>query len=161
MKRILIALFCLGVTVPLVAVPLVMAQSVDTPSPSPRGNYVPTLGDIMGAMQLRHFKLWFAGRLKNWDLAAYELDQIKSSFSDAMAFYPGIPVADMTSMAEPAQQMGEAINAKDSTKFAAAFDRMTTSCNSCHKAIGRGFIVMQVPTASPFSNQSFAPVAGR
>ncbi len=154
MKRIMIAILCFGVVVPLA-----MAQSGGLPSP--RGNYLPTLGDIMGAMQLRHFKLWFAGRMKNWDLAAYELDQIKSSFSDAMAFYPGIPVADMTSMGPPAQQIGEAINAKDSKKFATAFGDLTAACNSCHQAIGRGFIVIKVPTASPFSNQSFAPATGQ
>lgn len=154
MKRVLTAILCLSVIVPFA-----LAQSGSLPSP--RGNYLPTLGDIMGAMQLRHFKLWFAGRLKNWDLAAYELDQIKSSFSDAMAFYPGIPLADMTSMGPPAQQIDDAIGTKDSKKFAKAFGDLTGACNSCHQAIGRGFIVIQVPTASPFSNQSFSPIAGQ
>ncbi|RTL50673.1 MAG: hypothetical protein EKK40_11165 [Bradyrhizobiaceae bacterium] len=154
MKRILLAILCLGVVVRLAG-----AQAVDTPAPP--GNYVPSLGDIMSAMQLRHFKLWFAGRLKNWDLAAYELDRIKSSFADAMGFYPGIPVADMTAMGPPAQQIDEAIKAKDSKEFARAFGDLTVACNSCHQAIGRGFIVVQVPTSSPFSNQSFAPAASK
>jgi len=38
-----------------------------------------------------------------------------------------------------------------------AFGELTTGCNSCHQSTGRGFIVMTVPTASPFGNQSFAP----
>lgn len=37
--------------------------------------YAPRLGDIMGMTQLRHFKLWYAGREKNWNLAKYELGQ--------------------------------------------------------------------------------------
>jgi hypothetical protein len=29
--------------------------------------YLPTLADIMGVTQLRHFKLWYAGEVDNWD----------------------------------------------------------------------------------------------
>lgn len=67
----------------------------------------------MGTMQLRHFKLSFAGKLRNWELAAYELDQIKKSFQDAATSYPGIPVADMTIMAEPVRRLGEAVQKKE------------------------------------------------
>ncbi|EAQ35996.1 hypothetical protein NB311A_11162 [Nitrobacter sp. Nb-311A] len=125
----------------------------------PSANYIPHLGDIMGAMQLRHFKLSFAGKLRNWELAAYELDQIKESFHDAATLYPGIPVADMTIMAEPVRRLGEAIQKKEPKKFAAAFSELTAACNGCHQAIGRGFIVIKVPTSSPFSNQVFEPAA--
>jgi hypothetical protein len=52
------------------------------------------LGDIMGAAQWRHIKLWFAGKLLNWDLAAYELSQIKGSLVDAATLYPGIHDSD-------------------------------------------------------------------
>lgn len=119
--------------------------------------YVPNLGDIMGATQLRHMKLWFAGKLRNWDLAAYELGQIKASLQDAAQLYQGIPVTDVTLVAEPIQLIGDAIEAKDSTRFAKGVNDLTAACNACHQAIGRGFIVIQVPTASPFSNQSFSP----
>jgi hypothetical protein len=52
------------------------------------------LGDIMGAAQWRHIKLWFAGKLLNWDLAAYELSQMKGSLVDAATLYPGIHDSD-------------------------------------------------------------------
>ena len=119
--------------------------------------YVPKLGDIMGATQLRHFKLWYAGREKNWSLANYELEQIKESFQDAMTLYPGLPVADMTTMEKPAASIGAAIKAKDGRKFATAFGALTTACNACHQSQGLGFIAIKVPTASPFSNQVFVP----
>jgi len=45
--------------------------------------YVPALGDIMGAIQERHIKLWFARRRANWDLARYELEHIRTSLEDA------------------------------------------------------------------------------
>ena len=31
--------------------------------------YVPQLGDIMNAAQVRHQKLYFAGKARNWELA--------------------------------------------------------------------------------------------
>jgi hypothetical protein len=42
-----------------------------------RESYEPGLGEFMTATQLRHAKLWFAGKQNNWDLAAYEIDEIK------------------------------------------------------------------------------------
>jgi len=110
----------------------------------------------MAATQLRHFKLWFAGKLRNWDLAAYELTQIKASLEDATTLYQGIPTTNMHIVAKPLQSIGDAIEAKNSTMFAKAFGDLTTACNGCHQANGRGFIVVKVPTASPFSNQSFS-----
>ena len=58
--------------------------------------YVPTLGDIMGATQLRHFKLWYAGELRNWELASYELGQIEDSLINAARLYQNIPVRRST-----------------------------------------------------------------
>ena len=134
-----------------------LLQSDGAQAQSSANVYKPSLGDIMGATQLRHFKLWFAGKLQNWDLARYELEQIKASFSDAATLYPGIPIADMSIMSDPGRRLDQAIEAKDSAKFAKAFEDMTAGCNACHQAIGRGFIAIRLPTSSPFSNQDFAP----
>jgi hypothetical protein len=123
--------------------------------------YMPRLGDIMGAIQLRHIKLWFAGKLGNWELADYEVGQIKASLEGAAEFYRGIPVEYVTNTADPIQSIGAAIEAKDSTKFAEAFGDLTVACNACHQGIDRGFIVIQAPTASPFTDQSFAPRKAR
>jgi hypothetical protein len=63
----------------------------------------------------------------------------------------------MTIMVRPAAATDRAIQAKDAAKFVAAFGELTTACNVCHKSQGMGFIVIRVPTSSPFSDQSFAP----
>jgi len=63
----------------------------------------------------------------------------------------------MTTLAKPSAAIEAAINAKDSTRFAAAFRSLTAGCNDCHRAQGMGFIKIKVPNASPFSNQVFAP----
>jgi hypothetical protein len=139
-----IATFCIC----LILAPLAVAQQYA---------YKPPLGDIMGKIQLRHIKLWFAGKLANWELAAYEADEIRASLESAADLYRGIPVELITNTAEPILEIGKAIEAKDSTMFAQAYADLTAACNACHVGIGRGFIVMQVPTASPFSDQTFAP----
>jgi len=50
--------------------------------------YAPGLGEFMAATQLRHAKLWFAGQAKNWDLAGYEVDEIKEGLEDAAKQFP-------------------------------------------------------------------------
>jgi len=117
----------------------------------------PRLADIMEAIQARHIKLWFAGKNRNWDLAAYEATQIRARLEDAARFYQDLPVTDVTTMGVPLDALSGAIRARDATKFAGAFDQLTAGCNSCHRSIDRSFIAIQTPTAQPFSNQSFVP----
>jgi len=134
----------------------VIAQSA-TGGAAATEQYVPRLSDIMSTAQLRHMKLWFAGGSPNWELATYELRQLKASLVEAASLYPGIPVTSATTMATSIQAIADAIEAKDSRKFVNAFGELTVGCNACHQSVGRGFIVMRVPTASPFSDQVFPP----
>jgi hypothetical protein len=121
--------------------------------------YMPRLGDIMGTVQLRHFKLWFAGDLKNWALAQYELQQIRDSFSDAEILYQNVPVGDIevTMIERPLADLADAITAKNRARFTHGFADLTATCNHCHQAAKVGFIMVRIPTTSPFSNQSFSP----
>lgn len=155
MKRYaVIAALAMGMSFPVLA--------DDKPPGKSQQLYSPRLGDIMVATQLRHFKLWYAGQVKNWDLANYELAQVRATFDDATRLYPNIPVANMTTMTQPADEVGSAIEAKDSAKFAKAFHRLTSACNSCHEAAGFGFIAIKEPRlspieTSPFSDELFSP----
>jgi hypothetical protein len=124
--------------------------------------YAPGLGEFMTATQLRHAKLWFAGRENNWDLAAYEIDEITEGLEDAEKQFPthdGIPVADMIKAnIDPAvEELRKAVGAKSGTKFSVAFDKLTSACNTCHTGANKQFIRIQRPTSSPLSNQNFAP----
>jgi hypothetical protein len=81
----------------------------------------------MAATQLRHAKLWLAGKKNNWDLAAYEIDEIAEGLEDAGKQFPtheGIPVADMIKAnIDPAvAELRKAVGAKSSSKFAVAFE---------------------------------------
>ena len=124
------------------------------------GRHILRLADIMSGTQLRHMKLWFAGQSSNWELAAYELHQFRESLIEAASLYPGIPVTNITTMADPVEAVADAIKGKDTRKFETTFSSLTAGCNSCHQSMDRGYIVIRVPTASPFSDQVF-PVQGR
>ncbi len=119
--------------------------------------YVPRLGDIMNAAQVRHMKLWFAGKTRNWELANYELRLLKASLVEAALLYGDLPVDNVTTMVKPLEAVGDAIAAGDSRRFARTFGELTEGCNACHQSIKHGFIVMRVPEASSFSNQVFPP----
>jgi ornithine carbamoyltransferase len=124
---------------------------------SPSEEYVPRLGDIMNAVQTRHIKLSLAGKAQNWELAAYELRQLKAGLLEAAVMYPGIPVTNVTTMTAPVQAIADAIAARDSQRFVKASGELWAGCNSCHQSMERGFIAIQAPTAAPFGDQSFAP----
>ncbi len=126
--------------------------------------YVPGLGEIMGQNQVRHAKLWFAGRAGNWALASYELDELGEGFADAAKYHPthktapdSLPGLITAYVEPPLMALRQAVARHDSAGFPAAFDALTAGCNGCHVAAGFGFNVVQRPTSPPFTNQSFAP----
>jgi hypothetical protein len=139
----------------MVCTPLALTQSGTNAAPNDR--YVPRLGDIMNAVQSRHMKLWFAGGSLNWPLAAYELEQLRAGLMEAASLYSGIPVTNVTTMADLLQSVSDAIAAKDARQFSKAVGALTDGCNACHQSMDRGYIVMRAPAVSPFSDQIFAP----
>jgi hypothetical protein len=131
-------------------------------APGAKETYASGLGEIMSLQQMRHLKLWLAGAAKNWPLADYELDELKEGFDDVIKFFPvkdDMPIGQLAgSTAVPVlPDLKRTIDARDGTKFAAAFDKLTAACNACHQATKHEFIVIQRPTSSPYSNQSFTP----
>ncbi len=136
------------------AAPLAVAQSGTDTSVEP---YVPRLADIMNALQVRHLKLYFAGRAQNWELADFEVRQLRAGLSEAALLYSGLPVTNVTTLAGPVDALSDAIKAKDGGKFKEAMGRITDGCNACHQSMDRKFIVIRLPTEQPFTNQVFAP----
>jgi hypothetical protein len=141
---------------------IVVSSSMLAAAQPAKDSYQPGLGEFMMATQLRHAKLWFAGKSNNWPLAAYEVDEIKEGLEDAAKYHAnndGVPVAELIkAIIDPRlEQLEKAIEGKSSTQFAAAFDELTNGCNSCHAKAGKGFIRVQRPTAPPVSNQNFTP----
>ena len=141
--------------------PMALAFAQTAQEPISRGENIPRLGDIMLAKQWRHIKLWCAGKQQNWNLAAYELAQLRASLVDAATLYSNVPVNDVITMMGPIESLNKAIEIKDSARFTRAFNELTAGCNACHREMRRDFIEIKVPAESPFSNQTFVPPTKR
>ncbi len=138
----------------LLAAPAVRAQDAQTAA-EPSGPSGPSLSDIMVLQQMRHIKLWFAGRAGNWPLADYEIDALKDGFDDVTKMLDGDIVDKHVGAAVAALE--KSIDAKDRAAFITAFDKLSAGCNACHHTLDHAFIAIQRPTALPYSDQSFAP----
>jgi cytochrome c2 len=111
------------------------------------------LSDLMIRLQLRHAKLWFAGKLSNWGLANYEARQIDGNLETT-----GKLLTDplRTSRAkEQLQAVRQAVQSKDVPAFTKAYSALTNECNGCHRASGYSSIAIQVPLTLPVPNQLF------
>lgn len=129
------------------------AQSA-TPPAGDAAN-VPGLTEIMILQQLRHIKLWFAGRAGNWPLADYEVGELDDGFDDVNKLLGGGTVEKM--VGAPIKALQKAIEDKNRAAFMTAFDRLSAGCNNCHHTLDHAFIVIQRPSLLPYSDQVFAP----
>lgn len=154
MKKIAIAFILAFMTFPVIA----FGQQAPAPA---KPTYAPGLGEFMVFTQARHAKLWLAGSASNWDLADYEIDELKEGLEDVVKYVPtykDMPVGPMieSTIMTPISEVEQAIKARDRNKFTTAFDKLTQACNTCHRSANRAFIVIQRPASSAFPNQSFA-----
>jgi hypothetical protein len=126
-----------------------------SPSPSRHGADVVSLGDIMALTQLRHIKLWYAGKSKDWALVNYEIDRISESLVRAALLYANIPIEYIQAVAGPMADLRDAAAAKNADKFVRSYSDLTSACNSCHVAGAVGFIRMQPPTSSTLTDEAY------
>lgn len=125
----------------------------------------PGLGEIMGVIEQHHAKLYYAGTMANWPLAAYEVGEIQENLEEAEELYPAssekvtvalpkiIPAMTKSTIAGVQQ----AIQQKNEKLFVQAYQALSKSCSSCHAAENHPFIKIQTPAAGMFSDQDFAP----
>ena len=112
--------------------------------------------------QIRHAKLWLAGNAGNWQLADYQIEELKEGLEDVVSHFPvykDMPVGQMieATIMAPIDDVEKAIKSHDRAKFVSTFDRLTEACNRCHQAANRAFIVIRRPSGAIFTNQSFPP----
>jgi mono/diheme cytochrome c family protein len=159
------ARMCAAVLIALV--PLAgFAQQPSAPAPEPAKEaskvYIPGIEQFMNVIQSEHAKLWYAASARNWQLAAYQLGEIKEIMSDVEDLYPtfkNLPLGKMLDnvITGPIAELEKALDAKDFGKFSTGYGKLTDACNACHQATGMGFIVIQRPANAGFPNQDFRP----
>jgi hypothetical protein len=122
----------------------------------------PGLGEYMTTMQLHAGKLWFAAKAANWELAGYELDELKETMEAAenlSAEKNGVKISPVLDSVQKTQvaALEETLKAKNAAKFQKAYDETLAACNGCHADAGYKFIHIIRPAAPPVTNQRWAP----
>jgi hypothetical protein len=110
----------------------------------------------MTAIQVHHAKLWFAGLNQNWELADFEVNEIKESIADINKYCTDRPEIQSLPMILPAfDSVSSAIKQQNARLFKLSFTILTNTCNNCHTLTKHGFNAIQIPDKPPFSNQDF------
>lgn len=118
--------------------------------------YAPGLGEFMSSIQVHHNKLWFAGTSGNWELANFEMEEIRESIEDINRYNTYRPeIISLPMIVPPLDSLESAIRQKNMAAFKSSFTLLTYTCNNCHKATKHAFNVIRIPDKPPFSNQSF------
>jgi len=118
--------------------------------------YKPGLGEFMSGIQVHHAKLWFAGQNQNWELADFELHEIRETLDDIKTFNSDRPeVKSLQMIYVPLDSLNQSVQQKNLSSFKSNFVLLTTTCNNCHRDTDHGFNVIRIPDTPPFSNQDF------
>lgn len=120
----------------------------------------PGLGEYMTTIQLHVGKLWFASKATNWELAEYELDELKETMEAAKALNVeknGVKISSVLDSVLQTQvvQLAESIKRKSPAQFQKSYDETLSACNGCHTEAGYKFIYIVRPTAPPVTNQKW------
>jgi hypothetical protein len=151
--------FVCSVAAPALGDDVPFAERTPTSASEPSDLRSSSLGELMDLTQSRHIKLWYAGQSQNWDLALYTLDRVAETLNKATMLYQNIPIKNVVQFDQPLVVLQDAIKQKSAVKFAQGYADLTLACSGCHKSAGVGFIAIKKPTSSPFSDQTFEPVA--
>jgi hypothetical protein len=135
-------------------------KQIDSLKQQSNNGYKPGLGEFMSTIQMHHAKLWFAGINGNWQLADFEINEIKETKNDIQRFCAGRPeTKSLNDFLSPGiDSVNYAIGKQDIGMFKNKFTFLTSSCNNCHKSNGFGINVVTIPTAPPVTNQDFKPM---
>jgi hypothetical protein len=173
-KRIIAALSLAGVLA-LSAAVIAVAQNASpgpespaqTPAPARPGlvilDFKPAMDDLMTMLvQPRHIRLYYAGQAKNWQLAAFQVNELRGALARIGRTIPNyrninVDTAVAAIFADKLAAVSAAIKAGDEAQFMAAYGEMTAACNDCHKGMEHPFLVIKVPDGGYFPDQEFRP----
>jgi hypothetical protein len=144
------------------------------PAPAPEGaaparpgltvlDFKPGLDDLMTMLvQPRHIKLYYAAQSKNWQLAAFQANELRGALARIGRTIPNyrntnVDQAVASMFAGKLAAVNDAIKAGDAAQFQTTYREMTAACNDCHKGMEHPFLVIKVPDGGYFPDQEFRP----
>ncbi|MEP6485485.1 MAG: hypothetical protein ABJB01_13630 [Rudaea sp.] len=126
--------------------------------------YRPELGEQMLTIQIRHARLWFAGEGQNWNLAAFEVQELKEAFDAVVEQNPEHAIFQPQRLADilpamtnaPIKTLRDSIDHSSKAEFEKAFDGLSAACTGCHHVAGNDFLVIQRPKIPMLDNLQIA-----
>lgn len=124
----------------------------------------PGIGKVMSGVQAHFAKLYFAGEARNWKLAEFEMHEVEENLDQSVAIRPEENGVNMVGVADAFKQtqltaLKEAIRRQSGDLFQKSYAESVATCNGCHQATGRPFLIITIPTAPPVPNQQWEPPA--
>lgn len=115
----------------------------------------------MTTIQLHAGKLWFSVKAGNWELAQYELDELKETMEAAKSLNAeknGVKISNVLDSVLQTQvaALDQSIKQRSQSEFQKSYDETLGACNGCHTEAGYKFIHIVRPSAPPVSNQRWA-----
>ena len=156
-------------SVSMLAVAQNAGQPPETAAPAPARpglailDFKPAMDDLMTMLvQPRHMKLYYAGQAKNWQLAAFQVNELRGALARIGRTIPNyrninVDTAVASIFADKLKAVDAAVKAADLAQFNTAFGEMTAACNDCHKGLEHPFLVIKVPDNGSFPDQDFRP----
>lgn len=109
----------------------------------------PGLGVLMIEVGYRNWVMYYAADGGNWDLAAYQMKELKEAQEVAETTRPKRADALKSFETSALGPLDEAIKAKDKAKFMAAWTKEVEGCNGCHASQGFTYIKWTLPPTPP------------
>ncbi len=120
------------------------------------GDIQPGLGVIMQEIGRRFTAIFYAARAGNWDLANYQLKELREAQEvaeitrpkrkDALVSFEETYLGGVDNPTSGTLQ--DAINKKNFVAFNRSFKSATVGCNGCHQSTGFSFIKYRLPAKS-------------
>jgi len=134
-----------------------MQNQIDDLTVQLANSYKPGFGEFMSNIQVHHAKLWFAGKNKNWELAAFEVHEIEESLEAIQKYQKERNESQAIAVINPSiDSVKIAIAQQNSILFVRSYTGLTNTCNTCHQAVQFGFNVVKIPDTPPYSNQEYS-----
>ena len=127
--------------------PVVIKTEGGTVTLDQLGKTLPGFGVLMHRVGLRITNTFYAAQAGNWDLAEYELEEMKEDFQTGQITRPERKQAVQTFLDGAFAKLEKATKAKKFNDFKTVFDNTVKACNGCHTSSDKPFIQYQLPAA--------------
>jgi len=109
----------------------------------------PGLGTVMIEFGHRFHVAYYAAKANNWDLAKYEIHELIEAQEIAEVTRPKYAEKLKVFEHQYLDELNEAIQSKEWTKFAKKYTQAVNGCNACHAETGHPYIRYKLPKNPP------------